>query len=309
MRLVQKVTKSVRRWTKPLVDALMNVWPKRLRVVGLLVYFALACLIIFAAYSVLTESPETTPKKPKNTSSTKSTNSQPISQPTQAPPASSIIYPGNVLDLTNWKLTLPIAAQNGDGPEEITQPQLASFILAPYFQLNAEKNGVMFQAPVGGVTTENSKYSRSELREMTGNGSKRASWSNTSGTNTMTIRQAITRAPAVKNEVVAGQIHDAEEYIILIRLNGSTLFVQADGKNIGTLDNNYVLGTAFDVQISASNGRIRVLYNGVQKADYAKSGSGYYFKAGCYTQSNPSKGDNPNDFGQVVIYSLQVSHT
>jgi poly(beta-D-mannuronate) lyase len=286
----------------------MSVWPNRLKVAGLVVYAIVACLIIVVSYASLiydTKPPKKTPKKPSA-----SINTQPTAKPTPAPlPTSSAINPGNVINLTNWKLTLPIAAQDKDAPEEITQPQLASFMLAPYFQLNTAKNGVQFQAPVGGVTTANSSYPRSELREMTANGSKRASWSNTSGTNTMTIRQAITHVPAVKNELVAGQIHDAFEYVILVRLNGSTLFVQADGENIGSLDNNYVLGTVFDLQLIASDGHIRVLYNGVKKADYVKSGSGYYFKAGCYTQSNPAKGDDPNDFGQVVIYDLQVSHT
>lgn len=312
VRIVHTRTKNFRFQVKTLATKLMSIWPERLKVVGLMVYIALAFLLAFAAYSALTGSPESKSKKPttpipKSTSATSQPN--PADQPAPTPPASSAVYPSNVINLSNWKLTLPIKAQDDNGPEEIMQPQLASFAMAPYFQLNPQKNGVVFQAPVGGVTTQNSKYSRSELREMASNGYKKASWSSALGINTMTIRQAITHLPAVKNEVVAGQIHNAEEYIILIRLNGSTLFVQAEGENIGTLDNNYVLGTVFDVQISASNGRIRVLYNGSQKAEYTRSGSGYYFKAGCYTQSNPSKGDNPNDFGQVVIYGLQVSHT
>ncbi|MBL8993880.1 MAG: polysaccharide lyase family 7 protein, partial [Spirochaetia bacterium] len=44
------------------------------------------------------------------------------------------------------------------------------------------------------------------------------------------------------------------------------------------------------------------------KVDYANTNKGCYFKAGCYTQSNPSKGDDPNDYGRVVIRSLKVFH-
>ena len=165
----------------------------------------------------------------------------------------------------------------------------------------------MFRAPVGGVTTENSDYPRTELREM--NGSSEASWSNTSGTHTMTIREAITHVPAVKPHVVAGQIHDAEDDVVMIRLERSNLFVEQNGDSIGTLDGNYRLGTEFTVELVAADGHIKVFYNGVLKVDEARSGSGWYFKAGCYTQSNPSKGDAPKAYGEVVISRLDVKHT
>ena len=50
-------------------------------------------------------------------------------------------------------------------------------------------------------------------------------------------------------------------------------------------------------------------YNGTQKADIVTSGSGWYFKAGSYVQSNLSRGDAPDALGQVVLYALQVEHT
>lgn len=34
---------------------------------------------------------------------------------------------------------------------------------------------------------------------------------------------------------------------------------------------------------------------------------GCYFKAGCYAQSNPDKGDDPQAYAEVVIYRLRVS--
>jgi hypothetical protein len=215
--------------------------------------------------------------------------------------------PAGVLHLNSWKLTLPISTSKDGSPDEITQPRLDSFVLSPYFQLTPDHTGVQFRAPVGGVTTSGSKYPRSELREMTAGGATPASWSNAAQTHTMTIRQAITHVPAVRPQLVAGQIHDAKDYVILIRLEGVHLFVEADGNNVGTLDDNYRLGTVFTVQVVAGDGHIRVSYNGVVKADYVKSGSGYYFKAGCYTQSNPSKGDAPDDYGQVVVYGLDVT--
>ncbi len=217
--------------------------------------------------------------------------------------------PANVLNLTNWELTLPINTAHTGSPDIITQPELANYTIEPYFLLNDAKNGVVFQAHAGGATTSNSNYPRSELREMTSGGKQEASWSNSSGTHTMTIRQAITHVPAVKPHVVAGQIHDSSDDIIEIRLEDSNLFVESNGKNIGDLDGGYALGTPFTVKVVAAKGHIYVSYNGEQKVDYRKKGSSWYFKAGCYTQSNPSRGDSPDAFGQVIIYDLQVSHT
>jgi len=225
------------------------------------------------------------------------------------PQATAQQLPGNILDLSNWKLTLPISVSNNGAPEEITQPQLANFSISPFFQLNGQGNGVQFEAPVGGTTTSNSDFPRSELREMTNNGTAAASWSSNKGVNSMSIQEAITHLPSVRPQLVAGQIHGPKNYVILIRLNGSELFVEANGKNVGTLDNNYKLGTIFTVNVSASSGIIQVAYNGTTKAKYSNTGSGYYFKAGCYTQSNPTKGDSSNDYGQVIIYKLGVSHT
>jgi len=241
-------------------------------------------------------------------SSTTSTNN-PSSAPgsavvTNQPP----VYPSTILNLTDWKLTLPIGKSND--PDEIVQPQLAGYSLPPYFQPNVAKDGVQFVAPVGGVTTSGSNFPRSELREMTDNGQKEASWSTTSGTSTLQVREAVDHLPSARPQLVAAQIHGPSAYVILIRLNGSDLFVEGDkGKNIGDLDAKYQLGSIFDLQITASNGHILVSYNGVQKVDEANSGSGDYFKAGCYTQSNPSYGDSPTEYGQTTLYSLSVSHT
>jgi poly(beta-D-mannuronate) lyase len=216
--------------------------------------------------------------------------------------------PAALLDLTNWKLTLPVG--DPGSPTEIKQPALKTFSLSPYFQSNAAGTGVIFQAHAGGVTTSNSGYPRSELREMTNAGSENAAWSTTSGTHTMTITQAITHLPVVKAHVVAGQIHDSSDDVVMIRLEGTNLFVEGGGEELGALDPGYQLGTRFTVRITAAAGRIRVYYNDLAtpKVDIASSSSGCYFKAGAYTQSNPSRGDDPAAYGEVVIHDLVVLH-
>ena len=224
------------------------------------------------------------------------------------PPTSSGTLPSGVLDLTNWKLTLPVNTSHAGAPDEIVQPELNGFLDALYFHVNGARNGVVFKAHCGGYTTSGSGYPRSELREMIHNGVDRASWSTTSGTHTMEITQAITHLPDVKPHVVAGQIHDAADDVIVFRLEGTKLFIAENGKTGPVLTTNYHLGDIFTVKFVARNGGVECYYNGQYIYKYSVSTSGCYFKAGCYTQSNTSKGDAPSAYGEVVIYAVSVRH-
>lgn len=94
----------------------------------------------------------------------------------------------------------------------------------------------------------------------------------------------------------------------MIRLEGTKLFIERNAVGDVTLDPNYTLGSPFDLKIQAGAGRVKVWHNGDLKLDWAVSREGCYFKAGCYTQSNPSKGDKATSFGEVVLYQLRVDH-
>jgi poly(beta-D-mannuronate) lyase len=219
--------------------------------------------------------------------------------------------PSELLDLESWKLTLPVgSAREPDEPWEILQPELDGFELDPWFVLTKDATGVRFRAHAGGMTTSNSGYPRSELREMTDGGGRLASWSTIEGTHTMTVVQAITVLPDAKPHVVAGQIHDADDDLIMIRLEGEHLFVEGDGDELGDLDPAYVLGTVFTVRIVAADGTIDVYYDDLDTpaVTVERDAVGCYFKAGAYTQSNESTGDDPDAYGEVVISDLDVVH-
>jgi hypothetical protein len=219
------------------------------------------------------------------------------------------LLPSTILDLKNWKLTLPIDTDDSGVAHEIEQPQLQTFRDRNYFYANDTRDGVVFRAYADGITTKNSKYPRSELREMTDNGSENANWTPSRGVHTMTVRQAITHRPDEKDELVAAQIHDTSDDVVMVRLEGNRLFVESGGKNIGDLDANYVLGTVYTVTITVKDNMVYISYNDVLKVTHAVSGTGYYFKAGCYTQTNLSRGDPATSYGEVVIYKLEVTHS
>ena len=208
------------------------------------------------------------------------------------------VRPSQVLDLTFWKVNLPT------GNQQVAQPKLAGFYDDAFRVVEA----VQFTAPCGGEPEPGSKFPRSELREMNADGSN-ASWSTTSGVHTMDLTQRITHLPAVKPQVVCGQIHSVTDYLILVELDSHRLYVRYKNAVAGVLDDNYQLGTYFDMKIQAASGYVDVFYNGAHMVRQAMDANDCYFKAGCYVQSNTSTGDLPTAYGQVEISRLVVSHS
>lgn len=222
--------------------------------------------------------------------------------------------PSQVLDLTNWSLALPVPDRPGSKkPMSINQPQLRTYT-SEWFYVTSD-GGVAFKARPDGVTSANTKYPRSELREMTNNGTKNAAWSTAGPPHTMEFTEAITKTTAKKPHVCAAQIHGVKEAPVMIRLEGTKLVLQEYGKPTKTLNENYRLGTRFTAKFVSGNKKIEVYYEDMSRpvhvydADPAKDKllSGCYYKIGNYLQSNvKDKGESPSDYGEVVVYSVKV---
>jgi hypothetical protein len=217
-------------------------------------------------------------------------------------------YPADVLDLSEWKVQLPIGAE--EDPDEVTQPALDTYAVDPWFVATDACDGVRFRSAVNGVTTGGSSDPRSELREM--DGTDEAGWSATTGTHTMVIREAITALPADKPHVVAGQIHDGDDDVTVFRLEGTRLYVtKGDTTHHKLVDDDYVLGTPFEAKFVVSGGQIKAYYNGVLQTTISASFPDGYFKAGAYTQANCGNSDpcSASNYGEVVIHDIAVTHS
>jgi poly(beta-D-mannuronate) lyase len=226
------------------------------------------------------------------------------------PPAAPVFFQAKPMgiDLTNWKLTLPVNTSRPGSPDEIKQPELASYQDAAYFRTNSLGRGIVLSAPCGGTSTSNSVFPRSELHEMANGGRDRAAWSTTSGTHTLEIVQAITHLPEVKPDVAAGQIHDADAGLVLVKLQSRKLSIFQNGIRGPLLTDQYRLGDPFAVKFVVRGGRVESYYNGQHIDTYPLRATNCYFKAGCYTLSNTNLGDAPSAFSEVVIYGLSVTH-
>lgn len=218
-------------------------------------------------------------------------------------PTPTTNIPAKLLDLKSWKLTTPLG-KNGK-PIEIRQPALGRYADARCFFVRG--NAVVFRVPVDGVTTSGSSYPRSELREMTSDGSDEAAWSTTSS-KTHGVRGvfAVTRLPGKKPAVVVAQIHDKDDDVVLLLVEGTKVSASwSKGKGKGSekvlLMSGLALGQKVKFEVSSVGGVVTVKADG-HKSSKAKRKSGCYLKAGAYSQANE---DNGSGAGEVEFYALE----
>lgn len=83
------------------------------------------------------------------------------------------------IDLSHWKVTLPVANEKGK-PVEISPPEILNFakmdVAKPYMYIDSTKGGIVFHAMPTESTTKNTKYTRSELREQMEPGNNNKNW-------------------------------------------------------------------------------------------------------------------------------------
>jgi Alginate lyase len=233
-----------------------------------------------------------------------------------APRLSTGVAPGGNFNLSVWSLQLPIGSSGN--PDTIPPSQLegSSGFQDSYFYTNKSDGGMEFWDPENGVTTANSKYPRSELREMNSSGQD-ANWFPSGTTNTLSATLKVVKVP---DHVCVGQIH--------LGSGGSTkplleLFYYKSGEieigieqtpaggnevlhKVGTVS----LGTQFSYSIGLSNSTISLSINGGSKQTWQMSstfnGYGMYFKAGDYDQS---AGSSSSVGATVEFYALKVAHS
>ena len=91
----------------------------------------------------------------------------------------------------DWYLTLP-DREGGATPTPSSNPTLGK-LTNEFFKVNDSGDGVVFSARGDGVTTKNSHFPRSELREM--NGSEKAAWSTPAARTPWTCARRSPRSP------------------------------------------------------------------------------------------------------------------
>lgn len=222
-------------------------------------------------------------------------------------------YPADIVGPA-WYLTLPTGKQGS--PDTVHQPELATYS-SRYFELTPAGDGVIFRCWHGGVTTSGSSNPRSELREETNGGTAHAAWPMKTGRHRMVIEGQVNRLTKVRPHCVIGQIHSADNDTTVFRVEGDKLWVtNGNDTHAYLVDGAFTLGKrysiGFDVVGDGTTGTISYTYNGAKLPFTLKNADvGNYFKAGGYVQSNPKSapGESTDEYAEVVIYSVSVTHS
>jgi hypothetical protein len=218
------------------------------------------------------------------------------------------VAPGGNFNLSPWQLQLPTGSPGS--PTTIPGSQLAGaggYTNPAYFFTDKTDGSMTFFAPEKGVTTPNSNFARTELRE---NGD----WA-LAGNHTLNARLRIV---FVTKNVCVGQVHlgsggtSTKPLLELYYRPNGDIYIGTENSPAGgqTLHKvgNVGLGTQWNYTINISAGKINLTVNG-SKTTYTIPSSfnqyRQYFKAGSYNQSSSSSTTNG---AKVKFYTLTIQH-
>jgi hypothetical protein len=218
------------------------------------------------------------------------------------------VAPGGNFDLSVWQLQEPVGSPGS--PTTISSSRLkgANGFQDSYFYTDTRDGAMTFWAPEKGVTTPNSNYARSELREMNRDGSA-ANWS-LSGSHKLS---ATLRVVSVTSNVCVGQVHlgtGGSSTKPLLELyyhaNGDIVLGtenSPDGGQTAHTVGHVSVGKTWTYTIGISGGNtIDLTVNGIPSSFKAYK---QYFKAGSYNQSSS---DSTTKGARVGFYGLTVVH-
>lgn len=214
-----------------------------------------------------------------------------------------------------WNVGIGFSSSDPEGSKhiDVSASDIASgYIRDPYFTPTSGNGAVQFRIRVDGArTSSNTKYPRSELRELKSDGTTKASWNPNSGTHILQGESRWTHQAAEKPEVVFAQMHDASDDTLQLRFEGSTIVLKVNGDEVEETIGSASSGTWVSWKILVDSGNLTVYINNsvVYESDPGW-GSGQYFKTGCYAQANNrDQSNSASDYFAIEMRNLALSHS
>jgi hypothetical protein len=218
---------------------------------------------------------------------------------------------GSAIDLSGWKLTLPVEGKSGNAasvdPAVVTDPWLTE----------SPDGGLTFWAPAEGATTKNSEHPRTELNSLTNFSA------GTDGVHTLTASLAVSQVPQDSKDIIVGQIHGADDissvpYVMLHYRDGEIRAVvkqqqKGDDKQSFSLLSGVPLNDRFDFTITdEGNGSMTISasHAGTTQQVTAQVPAAFHgqtvrFQVGDYQQAETAQG--ADDGGRVTFYRISQS--
>ena len=166
--------------------------------------------------------------------------------------------PGDLVDLSRWRLRLPLADSSGAGPTTVTMPELAEFAHHPLFYVNDDL-AVWMVAPVGGYS--DAETAATELHELSPAGDP-AGWTLTdTDDHVLTAQMMCDPSPVIgARECVVGSITSPGsrpliELVVTHAGHPGALLAYKDGELAGPLLTGLRSDTLFGWRIAITGGR------------------------------------------------------
>ena len=247
------------------------------------------------------------------------------------------------IDLTHWKITLPIDNNSDGRPDEYGPDELIKFKntdkFKPYFYENIEGALIFYcETSEQNATTPNSKYPRTELREQLEPYNNDVNWTMEKGGRmigklqvtkaseghslmVMQIHGKLTKAqrkelstndsdapPLLKIHFNNGRIRVAYKVLADKNTEGLEILRKSswtDAKHFYFKER--VGNDPFELEIAGSTGKLQVILNGERKVfmdpDLSVWPFENYFKAGNYLTTT-----DKNAYAEVKYFNLEVKH-
>lgn len=247
------------------------------------------------------------------------------------------------IDLTHWKVTLPIGSPTSVRPPEILD-YATNEILKPFFYNDSLDASLVFYT-YPGASTANSSYSRTELREQMVSGSDHVNWTFAQGgrmRGVLSVPEVSLDSNGKPHKVIVMQIHgrltNEQRDLIGAKDNNAPPIlkiywdkgrVRIKTKVVKDLNATYeellheeawgddegytipvdVGNEKFTLEVIVSDGTMEIVFNELYSIVYnsihiQKWGIfENYFKAGNYFQTK-----DENAYARVKYYELEVSH-
>jgi hypothetical protein len=228
-----------------------------------------------------------------------------------APPAPLILkkFAADVFNLDQFTLEIPLD-DDGDGISDVVKmPLLRNFEDPAFFHIDKSGEAIVFRARRGDARMEGATHPRCEMRELKKGTEEAASWSTTDGkVHNFSTTLAFTRVPEDGTPVTAVSVWGETGEVLAVRHELGKVVMSRMGMETFILEETYVVGTPFEFMILLDKGRVRLLRDTNQIAEWPLEAEGLHFRIGVvYEAGSPESGD-PKSTAEVTIWKLYLTH-
>lgn len=236
----------------------------------------------------------------------------PVNPPGAAPtaPAPLILkkFAGDVFNLDQFTLQIPID-DDGDGISDVvSMPLLRNFEDPAFFHIDKLGEAIVFRVRRGDARMEGATHPRCEMRELKKGTEEPAAWSTTDGkVHNFSTTLAFTRVPEDGTPVVGVSIWGEKGEALAVRHEKGRVVMSRAGLEPYVLEEAYVAGTPFEFMILLDKGRVRLLRDTNQVAEWPLEAEGLQIRFGVVMEAEAPESGDPKTAAEVTFWKLYLT--